>query len=71
MCLSLGKKKDQQCQTGEVATSVERAKGLFTTQRKCSVMASSSTKAAFYAVSTTGIMTRSPFSSHNFKKLKW
>lgn len=71
MCLSLGKKKNQQCQTGEAATSVERAKGLFTTPRKCSAMASSSTKAAFSAVSTAGKWTHSPFNGHNFQRGSW
>lgn len=67
MCLSLGdKKKNQQCQTGEAVTSVERAKGLFTMPRKCSVMASSSTKGAFSAVSTAGTWTRSPSNFRNF-----
>lgn len=60
-CFSLGKKKNQQCQTGEAATSVEHAKGPFTTPRKCSVMASSSTKAAFSAVSTAAKWTHPTF----------
>lgn len=48
------KKPHQQCQTGEAATSAARVRGPFTTPRRCSATASSSTKAAFSAVSTAG-----------------
>lgn len=44
----------QQCQTGEEATSVQRAAGRFITLRRCSVTARVSTNAVFSAVSTAG-----------------